>query len=114
MAIAEAAAQLLQQSSTEISAAEVAAEIERNYATMAQLKDDRIARLEEMLAHAHATLEHGENNRGDVLEYSETRRLKAELARRDEVCILYVLQDAFRLLCEIQVPARLYAMLLSR
>jgi hypothetical protein len=109
MAIAEAAAQLLQQRSTEISAAEAAAEIERNYATMAQLKDDRIARLEEMLAHAHATLEHGENNRSDVLEYSETRRLKAELARRDEVCILAVLQDAFRLLC----PARLYAMLLS-
>lgn len=70
----------------EVSAAEAAAEIERNYSTMIKLKDDRIARLEEMLSHAHATLEHGSNE--NVLEYSETRRLKAELARRDEVCIL--------------------------
>ena len=58
MAIAEAAAQLLQQRSTEISAAEAAAEIERNYDTMAQLKDDRIARLEEMLAHAQCLARH--------------------------------------------------------
>ena len=37
--------------------AAAAAEIEMNYMTMSKLKDDRIKRLEEMLADAHECLE---------------------------------------------------------
>jgi hypothetical protein len=65
--------------------AEAAAELARNYDSMSKLKDERIARLEQMLAEAHAALEHHSGTGGSVVDYSENRRLAAELARRDEV-----------------------------
>lgn len=68
-----------------ITDAEAAAELARNYDSMAKLKDERIARLEQMLAEANAALEHHSGTGGSVAEYSENRRLAAELARRDEV-----------------------------
>ena len=65
--------------------AAAAAEIEMNYMTMSKLKDDRIKRLEEMLADAHECLEKVSPEGTAIKDYSEERSLKAELARRDAV-----------------------------